>query len=66
MAGPPGPPPPQAILRRGPGLVNADSALAYLRRMVTMGFSDKLHDPSERKVWVPDKKDKWTRRTAEK
>ena len=57
---PAGEPPPQAIFGRGPGLVDADSALAYLRRMVAMGLSDKLHDPSERKVWVPDKKDKWT------
>ena len=38
----PGEPPPKAIVGRRPGFVDAETALAYLRRMVERGLSDKL------------------------
>ena len=39
---PPGEPPPKAIIAGRPGFVDADTALAHLRRMVERGLSDKL------------------------
>ena len=39
---PPGEPPPKAIVGGRPGFVDADTALAYLRRMVEKGLSDRL------------------------
>ena len=44
--------------RWAPGFVDADTALAYLRRMVEKGLSDKLRTPEERMVWLPDEKGK--------
>ena len=49
--------PPKAIVGRRPGFVDADTALAYLRRMVEQGLSDKLLRAEEAKIWSPDQKD---------
>ena len=54
---PPGEPPPKAIVGGRPGFVDADTALAYLRRMVEKGLSDKLPRTDEVKIWSPDEKD---------
>ena len=41
-----------------PHFVDADRALAHLRRMVERGLSDKLHTPDDLKFWVPGENDK--------
>ena len=53
----PGEPPPKTIVTGRPGFVHADTALAYLRRMVEMGLSDKLPRMDDLKTWSPDEKD---------
>ena len=53
---PPGEPPPKVIVAGDPGFVDADTALAYLRRMVDKGLSDKLVRTDEMKIWSPDKR----------
>ena len=55
---PPGEPLPKAIVGQKPGFVDVDTTLAYLRRMVERGLSDKLVTPDDVKVWIPDEKDK--------
>ena len=55
---PPGEPPPKPKAGQRVGFVDAETAIAYLRRMVEMGLSEKLCTPEERKVWFPDDKDK--------
>ena len=52
----PGEPPPKAIVGERPGFVDADTALAYLRRMVERGLSDMLRPIDEMKMWSPDEK----------
>ena len=54
----PGERPPKAIVGQRPFFVDADTALAFLRRMVELGLSDKLCRMDEVKVWSPDEKDK--------
>ena len=54
---PAGEPPPKPIVGRRLGLVDADTALAYLRRMVEKGLSEKLRTPADMQVWSPDKTD---------
>ena len=48
----------QAIVGGRPGFVNADTALAHLRRMVEKGVSDRLRPMDEMKIWFPDEEDK--------
>ena len=55
---PPGEPPPKPIAGGRPSFVDADTALAYLRRMVELGLSDKLCRRDEMQIWSPDQKDK--------
>ena len=54
----PGGPLMKAKVGRRPSFVDADTALAYLRGMVELGLSDKLHRAEEMKIWSPDKKDR--------
>ena len=54
---PPGEPPPKAIVGRRPLFVDAETALAYLRRMVERGLSEKLRPRDEMKIWFPGEKD---------
>ena len=55
----PGEAPPQGIAGGAPNFVDADTALAFLRRMIEKGLSDKLRNTlDEVKVWVPDAKNK--------
>ena len=54
---PPGEPRPKAIVGLRPSFVNADTALAYLRRMVERGMCDTLRRRDEIKTWVPGEKD---------
>ena len=54
---PPGEPPPKPIVGGRPGFVDADTALAYLRRMVEKGLSDRLRRTDDMKVWVSRRKD---------
>ena len=53
----PGEPQPKAIDGQRPFFVDADTALAYLRRLVERGLSDKLHRTDEMKVWSPGEND---------
>ena len=57
IGGPPaGEPPPQSIAGERPGLVDADTALAHLRRMVEKGLSITLPNTMEKmNVWFPGK-----------
>ena len=50
----------QAIVAGRPGFVDADTALAHLRRMVERGLSDKLRRVDNVKIWAPDAKNKGT------
>ena len=49
--------PPKPIVAGRPGFVDADTALAYLRRMVELGLSEKLRAAEELKTWSPGEKD---------
>ena len=51
----PGEPPIRSRVGGRYGFVDADTALAYLHRMVERGLSDKLHNTmDEMKIWSPD------------
>ena len=55
---PPGEPPPKAIVGERPGFVDADTALAYLRRMVEKGLSERPRTPDDIRTWSPGETDK--------
>ena len=54
----PGEPRIKASHGRSPGFVDADTAVAYLRRIIERGLSTRLHPADEMKVWSPDEKGK--------
>jgi DNA repair photolyase len=47
---------PKAIVGERPGFVDAETALAYLRRMVEKGLGNPLRRMDEMKMWSPDQK----------
>ena len=53
----PGEPLPKAIAGGRPGFVDADTALAYLRRTVEKGLAPPLRRMDEMKIWSPGQKD---------
>jgi hypothetical protein len=62
----PGEPPQKTMVAGRPGFVDADTALAYLRRMVEKGLSDKLPRTDGLKIWSPNEKDAGKSGEAEK
>ena len=55
---PAGEPPPKVVAGWRLGFVDSATALAYLRRMVELGLSERLRSAEEMKIWVPTDKEK--------